>query len=200
MGIYVGNDGKGAGILGLPDGTPIWLRSVEPPDAVRLATYFKTLSVKSRRNRFLGAVSEVAPTVLDRMLHMRGMPGVMLIALSCDGPDSAIIAEAMQVGPQDGARREISLSVADTWQRRGLGTLMLRRIERSALLSGARFLFAGALRSNAPMKNLAHKQGFSIHRHRTDSTLIEIVKTLAIGPESPFVHASTNVHAPIPSP
>jgi hypothetical protein len=45
-------------ILRLRDGNTLALRFVEPNDAERLQGYFRSLSVRSRYNRFLGAMSE----------------------------------------------------------------------------------------------------------------------------------------------
>jgi GNAT superfamily N-acetyltransferase len=45
----------------------------------------------------------------------------------------------------DSQRCEIALSVADAWQRKGVGTLLLRNLECRARRLGARFLFGDVL-------------------------------------------------------
>jgi acetyltransferase len=78
------------------------------------------------------------------------------------------------------ARCEFALSVTDPWQRRGLGTLLLRLIECRARLIGARYLFGDVLATNAAMKCLARRRGFLLRTPVTDARLIEIVKDLSL--------------------
>ena len=51
------------------------MRFVEPHDAEALQNYFRSLSTRSRYNRFLGAVSELPPGLLDDFIHV-GEPTV----------------------------------------------------------------------------------------------------------------------------
>src|SRR5262249_19148680 len=93
--------------------------------------------------------------------------------------------EAIHVIAPGSARCEFALSVADAWQRRGLGTPLLRLIECRARMLGARQLFGDVLRSNAPMKGLARKTGFSLRAPVSDARLVEIVKNLALPQSGP---------------
>ena len=49
-------------VLRSRSGTPLTVRFVEPRDADALQGYFRSLSVGSRYNRFLGAMSELPQT------------------------------------------------------------------------------------------------------------------------------------------
>src|ERR1700720_2529721 len=55
--------------LRLRNGKTLTVRFVAPDDAETLQRYFRLLSVRSRYNRFLGAVSELPPRELDRFTH-----------------------------------------------------------------------------------------------------------------------------------
>src|ERR1700757_5397028 len=57
-------------VLPLPNGRTVWVRFVEPDDATALQDYFRSLSVRSRYNRFLGAMSELPRTQLDHFIHV----------------------------------------------------------------------------------------------------------------------------------
>jgi hypothetical protein len=59
-----------AHVLHLPAGKTITVRPIEPQDADQLQAYVRHLSLESRRNRFLGALSELAPTQLDRVTRI----------------------------------------------------------------------------------------------------------------------------------
>ncbi len=49
----------------LPGGESVMVRAISPQDADRLQAYMRNLSGPTRRNRFLGAVSELTPKELE---------------------------------------------------------------------------------------------------------------------------------------
>ena len=166
-------------VFHLPEGEAVSVRPIRPDDAGRLQDHFRSLSVASRRNRFLGAVNELPPREIARLVGMDGA-GEMALMASVDGGDAVMIAEAMHVATAGSARCEFALSVTDAWQRRGVGTLLLRLLECRARLLGARYLFGDVLRENTAMKGLARKAGFSLRMPVTDARLVEIVKDLTL--------------------
>ena len=111
---------------------------------------------------------------------LQGFGGGGLMTLS-----QALIGEAIQAIAPGATRCEIALSVRDTWQRRGLGTRLLRNMECRARMLGARFLIGDVLRTNAAMKGLARKLGFAITSPFTDARLVEIVKDLSMPQSGP---------------
>jgi len=166
----------------LPGGESVMVRAISPQDADRVQAYMRNLSVWTRRNRFLGAVSELAPTELDRLTRMNGPGELALIAFASAGGETAMIAEAVQVIAPESQRCEIALSITDAWQRKGLGTLLLSNMESRARKLGARYLIGEVLRTNDAMKGLARKAGFAIRGPFKDARLIEIVKDLSSPP------------------
>lgn len=164
----------------LQGGEGVVVRAIGPHDADRLQAYMRNLSGPSRRNRFLGAVSELTPTELKRLTHMRGPGELALIAFSSAAGHTFMIAEAVQVMAPDRQRCEIALSVTDAWQRKGLGMLLLANMECRARTLGARQLIGEVLRTNDAMKGLARKAGFAIRGPVKDARLVEIVKDLSI--------------------
>ena len=161
------------------------MRPIRPDDAGRLQDHLRGLSEQSRRNRFLGAVNELPPRELARIAAMDRPGELALVALAGCGRDAEMIGEAIHVIAPDSARCEFALSVTDPWQRRGLGTLLLRLVECRARLIGARHLFGDVLRTNTAMKGLARKIGFSLRSPVTDARLVEIVKDLTLPQSGP---------------
>ncbi len=166
----------------LPGGESVMVRAISPLDADRLQAYMRNLSAPTRRNRFLGAISELTPKELDRLTHMGGPGELALIAFGHDGSETAMIAEAIQAIAPQSQRCEIALSVTNAWQRKGLGTLLLSHLECRARLLGARHLVGDVLRTNDAMKGLARKAGFAIRGPFKDARLVEIVKDLSHPP------------------
>jgi RimJ/RimL family protein N-acetyltransferase len=164
-------------IFRLPGGESVVVRAIGPQDADRLQAYMRNLSGPTRRNRFLGAISELTPKELERLTHMSGSGEVALVAFV--GGETAMIAETVQVIAPESRRCEIALSVTDVWQRKGLGTLLLANMECRARMLGARCLVGEVLRTNEAMKGLARKAGFTTRGPFKDARLIEIVKDLS---------------------
>src|SRR5262249_17831555 len=80
----------------LPGGQSVMVRAISPQDADRLQAYMRNLSAPTRRNRFLGAVSELTPKELERLTHMAGPGELAIIAFGRVGTETAMIAEAIQ--------------------------------------------------------------------------------------------------------
>ena len=164
----------------LLQGERITVRAIRPQDADSLQAYVRGLSSETRRNRFLAAVSELTPARVEHLIHMDRPDKVALLGFARTGAESQIVAEAMLVKAANSRRCEIALSVADAWQRKGVGTLLLRTLECRARMLGAHFLFGDVLRTNTAMKCLARKAGFSIRTPFTDARSVEVDKDLSM--------------------
>lgn len=163
----------------LPGNECLIVRTIMPQDGERLQNYVRGLSGESRRNRFLGALSEFQPARLEELIRMRGPRQVVLLALAQIGSKLQMVAEAMLVIAPNSERGEIALSVADNWKHQGLGTELIRHLEARARRAGARSLFGDVLHTNTAMKGLARKSGYSICSPFTDARLVEVVKELS---------------------
>jgi GNAT superfamily N-acetyltransferase len=167
-------------VLRLPVGECVTLRPIGPRDAGVLQAYVRRLSPDSRYHRFLGALHELPPSELDRVIHLdRKYELALLAETRLDGAPFAI-GEARYALAPDRFEGEFALSVADDWRGKGLGTLLMANIECRAASLGARRLFGDVLRSNEPMKALARKNGFGMTDVPRDARLVRIVKDLAL--------------------
>jgi GNAT superfamily N-acetyltransferase len=171
---------RAAQALRLPDGERVTIRVVRPQDADALQTYFRGLSGETRYRRFLGALTELTPKQLARLMAMDGPDELALLAFTETGGTSCLVGEAVLATMPGSARSEMALSVADAWQRKGVGTALVCDLECRARMRGARYLYGDVLRTNIAMKNLARKAGFSLRSPFTDARLIEISKDLSM--------------------
>ena len=81
-------------VLRLRTGKSVTVRFVEPRDAEALQAYFRALSVRSRYNRFLGAMSELPKNQLDRFIHVGEDDRFSVVAtMEIDGIET-IVGEA----------------------------------------------------------------------------------------------------------
>jgi GNAT superfamily N-acetyltransferase len=162
----------------LPAGSAVRVRRMRRTDADSVQSYIRGLSAESRRNRFLGALSEVSPAELERMCGDGGDQQATLLVAAPSAGSHRIVAEARCVVTHAGLC-EVALSVTDAWQRRGLGTLLLQLVERRARELGAEAIVADALRSNDAIKRLGQKCGFSVRPGLGEARLMRLIKTLA---------------------
>src|SRR5260370_25310331 len=119
-------------ILQLRSGKPLTVRFVEPDDADALQGYFRALSVRSRYNRFLGAMSELPQTQLDHFIHVGEADRFSVIAMMTIDGIETIVGEARYAFDADAASFEFGLSIEDRWQRHGVGSALLVTLEYRA--------------------------------------------------------------------
>jgi acetyltransferase len=78
----------------------------------------------------------------------------------------------------NGESVEFALSVADEWQRYGLGRRLMKALIDCARARGYHSMFGDVLGNNVKMLNFMQSLGFEIHPHLDDGTLRHVVKVL----------------------
>ena len=170
-------------ILRLRNGKFVTVRFVEPDDADALQAYFRSLSVRSRYNRFLGAMSELPQTELAHFIHAGEADRFSVIAtMTIDGFET-VVGEARYAFDADAGSFEFGLSIEDRWQGQGIGSALLRNLQCRAAAFGAKRLFGDTLRSNDVMIGLARKSGFSFTRSPGDWKLVRFEKHIEAAPQ-----------------
>jgi len=170
-------------VLRLPSGRTLAVRFVEPGDAKALQGYFRSLSVRSRYNRFLGAVSELPQAELDRFVHVGEFDRFSVIAVMTVDGFETIVGEARYGFEAATGRFEFGASVDDRWQGHGVGSALLRNLQCRAAALGASRMFGDTLRSNDVMIGLARKSGFNLVRQPDDWKLVRFEKQIDALPQ-----------------
>ncbi|MGW5578309.1 GNAT family N-acetyltransferase [Micromonospora chokoriensis] len=116
--------------LVLPDGVEVAVRPACADDLPGVRELHERCSPRSRHRRYLGGAALPRPDRLRRLLEpSRGLT-LVAVAAGSDGAAESVVAMANLLGEGDEA--EAALLVRDDWQRRGLGTALLRRLVRHA--------------------------------------------------------------------
>jgi RimJ/RimL family protein N-acetyltransferase len=170
-------------VLLLPNGRTVSVRFVEPDDAEALQNYFRSLSVRSRYNRFLGAMSELPPTQLDQFIHVGELDRFSVIALMTVDGFETMVGEARYGFEATTGNFEFGISVDDRWQGHGIGAALLRNLQCRAAALGARRIFGDTLRSNDGMIGLARKSGFNFAHNPDDWKLVRFEKQIEVEPQ-----------------
>jgi GNAT superfamily N-acetyltransferase len=169
-------------VLHSRSGEAVTVRFVEPRDADELQHYYRSLTTRSRYNRFLGAMSELPKTLLDEFIHVGEADRFSVVAtIDIDGFET-IVGEARSAFHADTASIEFGLSIDDRWQGQGIGKALLKNLECRAAAFGAERLFGDTLRSNDSMIALARKSGYAFTNSPGDWKLVRFEKPLDVEP------------------
>jgi GNAT superfamily N-acetyltransferase len=142
--VVPGGDERPARLL---DGTLVVTRPVRPSDAAPVKHLFAGMSETSLRRRFFlpgHLVSDVE--------------AVAMVDIDCDRRQAfvveaygSILGFAQLAALGSGRRGEVALAVADEWQGKGIGTLLLERVTEEARHRGMSMLEADVLPENREM-------------------------------------------------
>jgi GNAT superfamily N-acetyltransferase len=135
----------------LPDGAEVTLRPALADDLAAVRELHDRCSAATLRRRYLSGGSPVEAR-LRRLLEPVG--GVTLLAVTSGG---RVVAMASLLA--EGELGEISVLVEDDWQRRGLGTALLRRLRTHAGRAGFAALVAHTAADNAAMLRTLRRLG-----------------------------------------
>lgn len=186
----------------LRDGTPAVLRPIVPEDRMRLAEGLRLLSPRSRYLRFHSGVNQLTDEQLDYLTEVDGHDHVAWVAVNPDEPDEPGMGVGRYVRlPSEPDVAEAAITVADRYQGRGLGTLLLSLVARSAIENGIRTLRNYVLADNDAMLGIF--EGLPVTRsdeghgvYRVDMHLPDDPDDLPGGPASQVLRASARRRLP----
>jgi GNAT superfamily N-acetyltransferase len=170
-------------VLRSRNGDAITVRFVEPRDADALQNYFRGLTTRSRYNRFLGAMSQLPPSLLDRFIHVGEADQFSVVATMQVEGSETIVGEARYAFNFETSSFEFGLSVDDRWQSQGIGKALLKNLECRAAAFGAERVFGDTLRSNASMIALARKSDYMFTNSPGDWKLVRFEKHIDLAPQ-----------------
>ena len=165
------------------------IRPIGPEDAHREQTFVRGLSPESRYLRFLNTLRELSPEMLERFTRPDPAREIALVALSASAMDAVPAAEPLEVVPlqigvarcvraASGEQGEFAIVVADAFQGKGLGTLLMQALMESARAAGLRRIEGLVLATNRRMLELMGSLGFTVHTATDDPRMRRVVKQL----------------------
>jgi acetate---CoA ligase (ADP-forming) len=143
----------------LRDGSTLAVRPIRAEDEPALQRFFAGLSLESRVFRFFAAVANADASV-RRMVDVDYTTRYGIVAVS--GAERRVVGHAMYVAIEP-AKAELALAVADEYQGRGLGTILLGQLAEAALEAGIQVLEAVVRPENHRMLDVLRESGFPIH-------------------------------------
>jgi GNAT superfamily N-acetyltransferase len=156
----------------LRDGSRVLIGRVTPHDAPTLAEGFARLSEESRRLRFLTSKPNLTQAELRYLTEVDGHNHEALGATDPETGRGVGIARYVR-DANNPTRAEAAVTVADDWQRRGLGKLLLERLTDRARAEGITHFTALVASDNAGVKALVQQLGYPVEiSHIRDGTFL----------------------------
>ena len=162
----------------LADGTKLTLRHIAPADAAREQAFVHGLSAQSSYLRFHGAIKDLSEKELKKFTEPDSRNEVALIVLRSGESGEEEIGVARYVIDPDRANCEFAIVVADTWQKRGIGTRLMNALLSHLHASGVKTISGSVLTSNSAMLKFIKKMGFTETNFPDDPSTLLITKRL----------------------
>ena len=156
----------------LKDGSEVLIRAVRPDDKPLFVAGFSDLSAESVRTRFLASRPALNVQELAFFTEIDHVDHEAIGALDAATRRAVGVARYVREDEQPHIA-EAALTVADAWQRRGLGGKLLRRLRDRARENGIRRFTAPLFADNEPMLELFRQLG-EVTVIGRDGSVIEI--------------------------
>lgn len=164
--------------VSLNNGEVVTIRPVRPEDAQMQQEFVRSLSDESRYNRYMSSIKQLSQAMLVRFTQL-DYDREMALAMTSevDGVEQQH-AVARFITDPDNESCEFALEVADSWQGKGIGFLMMNALFDAAREQGLKIMRGEVLVGNKGMLKLMHKLGFSVETHPEDRALTIVTKVL----------------------
>jgi acetyltransferase len=160
------------------------LRAARESDADRIREFVCGLSPRSQYFRFFATVAPPSTGLLRALCGAAGTADILVVTDNLGN----VIGHGMAA--DDGRATDIGLVVADRWQQRGIGTLLLAALVERAAGRGVRTLVLDVMPANQRMLGIIARRWPGAPRERTPDAIV-------IRPELP--DPPTAQHVPVPS-
>jgi acetyltransferase len=143
--------------LPLTGGPLVRFRHVRPDDQPFITEAIRTASRETLLHRFFSPIRSVSPDMLRQMLSIDRTKETCIVGVAEESGDARIVCGARYVKLPRAEAAEFAITVHDDFQRRGLGTFLLRLLAGLARAEGIRQFEADVMDSNQKMMNLFRK-------------------------------------------
>ncbi|MEU2609563.1 GNAT family N-acetyltransferase [Streptomyces albus] len=147
------------------DGRTVEIRPSTPADLERVTRFYSRLSEESLRQRFFGLGPGLGKEAARRICCRLPERALALVALD----RGTVIGVAEYFPTEEPSAAEIAVTVADTHQHRGVGTLLVEQLVDAARTEGITVFTADALTGNRAVARLFTDLGLPVeHRFGAD--------------------------------
>lgn len=163
----------------LRGGAHAQIRPIRKDDRALERHFIEALSPSSRRFRFLDTMKSPSPKLLTQLVEIDPSRDVALIAVILAEGGEQQIGVARLCGAPDSRRCEFAVTVGDAWQRKGLGTHLMRCLTNSAVSRGFQSMYSVDASDNDSMRGFAAYLGMRREIDPNDST--QVIHSVDLG-------------------
>jgi RimJ/RimL family protein N-acetyltransferase len=161
----------------IKDGSTVFLRPIKPTDGPLILDIFQKLSPETIYFRFLTHLDRLKPELLKQLVEIDYETHFALAAVIKEEAVESIIGTCRYIVKSNTDHAELTITLRNDWQRRGLGKIMAQKvvaIARSKGISSIEILFDSR---NEGMKRLFASLGYPV---KYESSLIDIADRMEI--------------------
>jgi GNAT superfamily N-acetyltransferase len=156
----------------LKDTSHVLIRPLRAEDRDREKAFIQRLSPESRHYRFLCEIKEPGEVMLDQLMTVDHKQHMAYVALAYANGELVEVGISRYAAADLAHQCECAVTVADEWQRRGLGTLLLNHLIKAARDNGYTQMYSVDSAANLPMRALAQAFGFTTERDPDDASQV----------------------------
>jgi acetyltransferase len=165
----------------MKDGTEVLIRPIRPEDEPLMVHFHQTLSERSVYLRYFQVSKLDHRTTHERLTRICFTDydrDIVLIAIATGTDNQSLIAGVGRLSKLHGSNEaEFAMLISDQYQRRGLGTELLRRVTEIGNAEGLQRISALVLRENNEMQAVGRRLGYTI-RSTDDPAVVLASKEL----------------------
>lgn len=146
----------------LNDGTEIFFRPVKPADEQALTGMLYSLSPSSIRTRYMTSTMTFPHKDVQQLANVDYDNNLAIVGTVPSVTGEEIVAIAQYFLDPKTRHAEVAFVVQDEWQKKGMGSLMLRYLTRIAIQRNIKGFYAKVLPTNKTMLAVFYNSGFKV--------------------------------------
>jgi acetyltransferase len=159
----------------LSDGTEVFLRPIKPTDEGLMVDLFNSFSKETVYFRFFSTLKYMPKEQLEKLTHIDYEKQMAIVALVDENGRQRMVAVGRYtLEAENPDEAEFAIVVQDAYQRRGIGTEVLRHLAHVAKLQGVRVITGYIMNENLRMFGALRKSGLKMTKRNWDRGITRV--------------------------
>ncbi|MCK4887943.1 MAG: GNAT family N-acetyltransferase [Planctomycetes bacterium] len=146
----------------LRDGTEIFFRPIKPTDEKSLSHMLYSLSQSTVKTRYMTHTMRFPHKDVQQLTNIDYANDLSIVGIVPGAVGEQIVAIAQYFLDPKTQAAEVAFVVQDEWQKKGMGTFLLKYITTIAKKRGVKRFYAKVLPINKPMLTIFHNSGYKV--------------------------------------
>ncbi|MBI3794718.1 MAG: GNAT family N-acetyltransferase [Nitrospinae bacterium] len=146
----------------LNDGTQINFRAIHPTDEPRMRDLFYNLSKQTVYYRYMSQLKSIPRSQVQNFVYIDHWNAVSIVGTLPTAAGEEIISVGAYYLDKKTNRAEVAFTVADAWQKKGVGSFLMSHLATIARRNGLTGFTAEVLAENKPMQKVFFNSGLKV--------------------------------------